>query len=176
MADLRLPDLNKVLIAGRLTRDPELRYTAGNIPLCKLGIANSRYYKKQDGTRAEETTFVDVTCWRGMAEYVGERLKKGRPVLVEGRLRYDSWEDKNTGQTRSRIEIQADRVTPLDWEDNSPGGGGGGGGGYGGGSRGGGGYGGGDEGYGGGGGGGDYGRGPQPREIEEPVPEDDIPF
>ena len=178
MADLRLPDLNKVIIAGRLTNDPDLRYTSGNIPLCKLRIANTRYYKKQDGSRAEETTFVDATCWRGMAEYVGERLKKGRPVLIEGRLKFDSWEDKTTGQTRTKVEISADRVSPLDWEDNASGGGRGGGGASGGGGYGGGGYG------GGGGGGGDHGggggqpdrSGPQPREIEEPIPDDDIPF
>jgi single-strand DNA-binding protein len=187
MADLRVPDLNKVIIAGRLTNDPDLRYTSGNVPLCKLRIANTRYFKKKDGSRGEDTCFVDATCWSGMAEYVGERLKKGRPVIVEGRLKFDSWEDKTTGQTRTKVEIHAERVVPLDWEEGGAGGGGrssggGGGGGYGGDSGGGGGYGGGGEsggGYGGGGGsygGGGGGRPPQPREIEEPIPEDDIPF
>jgi single-strand DNA-binding protein len=151
MSDLRVPDLNRVLIAGRLTRDPELRYTASGLAYCRVGIANTRYYKGKDGGRNEETTFVDVTVWDKQAEWIGERLRKGRPVLVEGRLRTSEWEDKSTGQKRSRIEIQAQRVTPLDWDE------------------------------------GDRPGAPQanravaapapaPRVIEEPIPEDDIPF
>jgi single-strand DNA-binding protein len=201
MADLRLPDLNKVFIAGRLTRDPELRYTQSNMAYCKLGLANTRYYKGKDGNRNEETLFVDVTVWGQPAEWIGERLKKGRAVIVEGRLRSSEWEDKETGQKRSRMEINADRVTPLEWdEDRSGGGARGGGGGYAGAAAGaaasggyrdepgpgasGGGYGGppgpGDSGggYGGGAYGGSPGQAPrpQPRVIEEPIPEDDIPF
>lgn len=101
-----------------------------------------------------------------MAEFVGERLKKGRPVIVEGRLKSDSWEDKATGQKRTKIEIAAQRISPLDWDENSRGGSGGGGN------------------YAAGGGGGYGGESnrpssssaPAPREIEEPIPEDDIPF
>lgn len=141
MSDLRVPDLNKVIIAGRLTSDPELKYTASGVALCKLRIANTRYYKKKDGSRAEETCFVDATLWDKQAEWVGERLKKGRPVLVEGRLKTDQWEDKATGQKRSKIEISAQRVTPLDWDEDS------------------------------------RREAPKdPRPIEEPIPEDDIPF
>lgn len=150
MSDLRLPDLNKVIIAGRLTRDPELRYTANNQAICRFGLANSRYFKKKDGSRGEDTVFVDVSVWDKQAEYVGERLKKGRPVLVEGRLRSDQWDDKSTGQKRTKIEVVAIRVVPLDWEDggapSGPGSGSG------------------------------YGNAPSPRVIEEPIPEDDIPF
>lgn len=186
MADLRVPDLNKILIAGRLTRDPELRYTQTNMALCKLGVANTRYYKGKDGNRNEETLFVDVTCWGATAEWVGERLKKGRAVLIEGRLRSSEWEDRETGQKRSRMEINADRVVPLEWDEDR--GGGSRGGGYSGasaaaapaaGSYGG-------EPSPGGYGGGAYGGSPssspgaaprpQPRVIEEPIPEDDIPF
>ena len=97
MSDLRMPDLNKVLLAGRLTRDPELRYTGANVPFCKMGLAVSRIYRTKDGERREETVFVDVTAWRGTAEYCGERLRKGNPVLVEGRLRSSEWEDKENG-------------------------------------------------------------------------------
>lgn len=161
MADLRVPDLNVVYIAGRLTRDPELRYTPSGLAVCNVGIANTRYYKKQDGSRGEEATFVNAVVWDKQAEWVGEKLKKGRPVLVEGSLRSDAWEDKNTGQKRTKLEINARRITPLDWDDNY-------GGGQGGGGRG--------EGGGGGYGGGQGGGGPRPREIEEPLPEDDIPF
>jgi single-strand DNA-binding protein len=166
MSDLRLPDLNKVLIAGRLTRDPELKYISSGRAVCRLSIANSRYYKDKNGERKEDTSFVDATVWDKMAEYVGERLKKGRPVLIEGRIKSDSWEDKTSGQKRTKIEIAAQRVTPLDWDDDGRGGGGGGGSTSGG-------------SYGGGGGYGDSGRSsqaPAPREIEEPIPEDDIPF
>jgi single-strand DNA-binding protein len=173
MADLRVPDLNKVIIAGRLTRDPELKYISSGRAVCRVSIANSQYFKGKDGERRESTTFVDVTLWDKQAEWIGERLKKGRPVLVEGRLKSDSWEDKATGQKRSKIEISGQRLTPLDWDDDNRGSGGGGGGNYGGG--GGGNY--------GGGGGGNYGGGqsaaperPAPRPIEEPIPEDDIPF
>lgn len=156
MSDLRVPDLNQVIIAGRLTRDPELRYIASGMALCKLAVANTRYFKRKDGERGEETTFVDVTLWDKQAEWAGERLKKGRPVLVEGRLKTDQWEDKSTGQKRSRLDILARRVVPLDWEDSDRGSGGGGGGGYG--QR------------------PVSERSPAPREIEEPIPEDDIPF
>lgn len=146
MADLRMPDLNKVFMAGRLTRDPELKYIQSGTALCKLGLANSRKYKAKDGSQREETLFVDVTCWGRTAEFVGENFRKGRPVMVEGRLKSDEWEDKNTGQKRTKIEITADRVQSLDWEDR------------------------------GGGGGGSRQAAVQPRAIEEPIPEDDIPF
>ena len=164
MSDLRVPDLNNVVIAGRLTRDPELKYISSGRAVCKVTIANSRFYKDKNGERKEDTSFVDATVWDKMAEFVGERLKKGRPVIVEGRLKSDSWEDKATGQKRTKIEIAAQRISPLDWDENSRGGSGGGGN------------------YGGGGSyGGESNRpsassAPAPREIEEPIPEDDIPF
>jgi len=171
MSDLRVPDLNKVLIAGRLTHDPDLKYISSGRAVCRIRIANSRYYRSKEGERKEDSTFVDVSMWDKQAEWVGEKLKKGRPVLVEGRLKSDMWDDKTTGQKRSKIEIVALRVTPLDWDEDGRGGGGGGGN-YGGSGSGGGNYG------GGGGYGGDSGRSsaPAPREIEEPIPEDDIPF
>lgn len=160
MSELRVPDLNHVFIAGRITRDPELRYISGsNTPYCRLGIANTRYFRdKNTGERKEETCFVDVTVWGAQAEFVGERLKKGRPVLVEGRLRSSEWEDQATGQRRTRIGITATRVNPLDWDDSGSYSGGGGGGGSSHAAP--------------SGGGGDR----APREIEEPIPEDDIPF
>lgn len=142
MSDLRMPDLNRVFLAGRLTRDPELRYLPSGTPLCKMGLAVSRFYKTQDGERREETLFINVTAWRGTAEFCGERLKKGRPIIVEGRLKSDEWEDKNTGQKRTSIEVHADRIQQLDWDES----------------------------------GGGQSPKPKPREIEEPVPEDDIPF
>ena len=142
MADLRMPDLNKVFLAGNMTRDPELRYIPSGAAVCEMGLAVSRKYRTKDGELREETLFINVTCWGKTAEFVGENFKKGRAVVVEGRLKSDSWEDKNTGQKRTKIEVTADRVQSLEWEDRE------------GGAR----------------------TKPAPRPIEEPVPEDDIPF
>ncbi len=153
MSDLRLPDLNKVTLAGRLTRDPELRYLPSGLALCKMGLASSRFFKSKDGEKKEETLFINVTVWDKMAEFCGQNYKKGRPLLIEGRLKSDDWEDKTTGQKRSQIEITAVRVQALDWEDR------------GGAPRG-----------SAGGGQPDQSGKPSPRMIEEPIPEDDIPF
>jgi len=150
MSDFKMPDINKVTLAGRLTRDPELRYTPQGTALCKLGLAVSRTYKGRDGEKKEETLFVDVTVWEKTAEYCGQRLKQGRPILVEGKLRSDSWEDKATGQKRTKIEVQGMRIQELDWEDR--------------------------------GGGAPRSSGPRPapapdtHTMDEPPPEDDIPF
>lgn len=118
MSDLRIPDLNTITIAGRLTRDPELKYVSGGRAVCEVSIANSRHYKDKSGEKKEETTFINATIWDKFAEYVGEKLRKGRPIIVEGRLKSESWEDKTTGQKRSKVYIAAQRITPLDW-DNS---------------------------------------------------------
>lgn len=128
MADLRMPDLNKVILAGNLTRDPELRFLPSGMAICKLGLASNRRYRSKDGENKEETLFVNATCWGKTAEFVGESFKKGRAVLIEGRLHMNEWEDKTTGQKRSTIEINADRVQSLSWEDRGgPGGASGGG-------------------------------------------------
>lgn len=111
MSDLRMPDLNTVIVAGRLARDPELRYTSQNVPYCKFSIAVSRKFREK-----EETVFLNVTTWQKTAEYVGNNLRKGRPVLVTGRLTSNEWEDR-TGQKRSQVELTADRVESLDWDD-----------------------------------------------------------
>ena len=157
MADLRMPDTNIVIMAGRLTRDPDLRYTSTNRPFCKIGIACSRHYRTKDGERREDTTFVDGTLWDRQAEFVGENLKKGRAVMVEGRLQTSSWEDRDSGQKRSKLELNIMRLQQLEWDDNRGGQGGGGG----------------SASTGGGGGG--QSRGGQD-EPNEPVPDDDIPF
>lgn len=166
MADLRMPDVNRVLLAGRLTSDPELKYLPSGTPVCEMRLAADRRYKTRDGEQREDTLFVNVKVWARTAEICGEQLSKGRPVLVEGRLTSDSWEDKNTGQKRFKIEIVADRVHFLDWGDRAGGSGGGGGGG----GR--------QGGYSGGQGSGGQRSGGGRRDDyqSEPVPEDDIPF
>lgn len=113
MADLRLPSLNRVLIAGRLTRDPELRYTPSGTAVCNLRLASSRRYKDRSGEWQDDATFVNVVAWSRTAENCGEYLKKGSAVLVEGRLQSRSWETED-GQKRSVVEINAIRVEFLD--------------------------------------------------------------
>lgn len=116
MADLRIPDLNKVFLAGRLTRDPDLRYIPSGTAVCELGMAVSRKYRDKQGELQEDTVFVNVTCWAKTAEYVGENYKKGRPVMVEGRLKSDEWETQGK-EKRNKLTVTADRVQALDWED-----------------------------------------------------------
>ena len=124
MSDLRMPDLNRVILAGRLTSDPELKYLPSGLPMCKLRLAVSRVYKGRDGDKKEDTMFINLTVWDKYAEFCNDRLKKGRPVLVEGRLTSNDWEDKATGQKRSMIELRVDRIQQLDWDDRGGEGGG----------------------------------------------------
>ncbi len=113
MSDLRVPSINNVTIAGRLARDVELKHTSAGKPYAKTCIVNSRRYKSGDESK-EISTFVDVTAWGMQAEWLAE-LGKGRPVIVEGHLTQNEWTDKASGEVRKRIEINAERVTPLDW-------------------------------------------------------------
>lgn len=110
MSDLRMPDLNNVTLAGRLTRDPELRALPNAVFVCKFGLAVSRKYKNKD-----ETLFINATAWQKLAEFCGQSLHKGDPVIVEGRLRCEEWDDKNTGQKRTSFEVQVNRVQMLSW-------------------------------------------------------------
>ena len=109
---LRLLQLNDVRLVGRLTRDPEVRYTPRGQAVCRLDIAVNRRYKDSTGEWREEATFAPVTVWREAAERCRERLKKGSAVYVEGRLRSSTWETKD-GQKRSGIEVEAYRLQFL---------------------------------------------------------------
>ncbi len=113
MADIRLPELNKVILTGRLTRDPELRRTAADRAVTRMGTATNRRYKARDGEWKEMTTFVNVVVWGRQAETCAEYLRKGSAVFVEGWLNSRSWETQD-GQKRNTIEVQADRVQFLD--------------------------------------------------------------
>ena len=111
--------LNKVMLIGRLTRDPELRYTPGGTAVCQLALATNRYGQDQaTGERREFTDYHDVVVWnqgqRKLAELCGQYLGKGRLVYVEGRLQTRSWDDKDTGQKRYRTEVNANDVQFLD--------------------------------------------------------------
>jgi single-strand DNA-binding protein len=108
-----MANLNRVLLIGNLTRDPEVRYTPKGTPVTEIGLAVNRIYSGEDGEKKEETTFVDVTLWARQAEIAGQYLKKGRPVFIEGRLQLDTWDDKQTGQKRSRLRVVAENIQLL---------------------------------------------------------------
>ena len=108
-----MANLNRVLLIGNLTRDPEVRYTPKGTPVTEIGLAVNRVYSGEDGEKKEEVTFVDVTLWARQAEVAGQYLKKGRPVFIEGRLQLDSWDDKQTGQKRSRLRVVAENLQLL---------------------------------------------------------------
>ena len=108
-----MANLNRVLLIGNLTRDPDLRYTPKGTAVTEISLAVSRIYSGEDGERKEETTFVDVTLWARLAEIAGQYLKKGRPVFVEGRLQLDTWDDKQTGQKRSKLRVVAENIQLL---------------------------------------------------------------
>jgi single-strand DNA-binding protein len=124
-----MANLNKVMLMGNLTRDPEVRYTPKGTAVAELGLAINRVYTADNNEKREETTFVDVTLWGRTAEIAGEYLKKGRPVFIEGRLQLDTWDDKQTGQKRSKLKVVGEAMQLMGSRGGAEGGGGGGGGG-----------------------------------------------
>ena len=123
-----MASFNKVILMGNLTRDPQVKRTPAGQAVTELGLAvNRTWWDKQANQKKEETTFVDVTLWGRDAEVAGEYLSKGRPVLIEGRLQLDSWEDKQTGQKRSKLRVVCERMQMLGGRGEGGGGGGGGG-------------------------------------------------
>jgi len=114
--------LNKVFLMGNLTFDPELRYTPSGSTVTDLRMATSRIWTGKDGERKEETLFIDVTVWERQAENCCQYLKKGSQVHIEGSLKMDTWDDKTTGEKRSKIKVQADRVQFLDRRGDAGGG------------------------------------------------------
>jgi single-strand DNA-binding protein len=117
---------NRVILVGNLTRDPELRYTPSGTPVCDIGLAVNDKRKNPNGEWVEETTFVDVTLWARTAEVASEYLGKGSQVLIEGRLKLDSWE--TDGQKRSKLKVVGEKLQMLGAPRGAAGGGGGGGG------------------------------------------------
>ena len=109
-----MANFNKVILAGNLTRDPELRYTPKGVAIAKFGLAINRSWKTETGEVREEVTFVDIDAFGKQAETIGQYLKKGRPILVEGRLKLDQWDDKQTGQKRSRLGVVLEGFQFLD--------------------------------------------------------------
>jgi single-strand DNA-binding protein len=117
---IRLPEQNHVTLVGRLTRDPDLRYTPKGDAVCSFGLAINRSFKNSSGEWQKETSFVPIVVWRDTAVRCNERLKKGFPVYVNGRLKSRSWEDKE-GKRHSVIEVQAQRIQFLQLSDSEEG-------------------------------------------------------
>jgi single-strand DNA-binding protein len=117
---------NRVIVAGNLTRDPELRYTPKGSAVAGFGLAVNRTWKTETGETKEEVSFIDVEAWGRQAEVIAQYMRKGRPLLVEGRLKQDTWEDKNTHQKVSKIKVVLEGFTFIDSNrPEGPGGGGG---------------------------------------------------
>ncbi|MGO9204314.1 MAG: single-stranded DNA-binding protein [Limisphaerales bacterium] len=109
-----MANFNKVILAGNLTRDPELRYTPKGTAIVRFGLAINRTWKSETGEMKEEVTFVDVDAFGRQAEVIGQYMKKGRPFLVEGRLKLDQWEDKNTHQKQSKLRVVLEGFSFID--------------------------------------------------------------
>jgi len=119
-----MASFNKVIIAGNLTRDPELRYTPKGTAVARITLAVNRTFSSEGGEKKEEVSFVDVDVWGRQAEVIAQYMKKGRPLLVEGRLKQDTWEDKNTKQKQSKLKVVLESFSFIDSGGNRGEGGG----------------------------------------------------
>ncbi|MFO1501257.1 MAG: single-stranded DNA-binding protein [Verrucomicrobiota bacterium] len=120
-----MANYNKVILIGNLTRDPELRYTPKGVAIAKLGLAVKRSWRDANSSEMkEEVTFVDIDAFGKQAETIGQYMKKGRPIMIEGRLKLDTWEDKQTNQKRSKLGVVLESFQFLDYRGAEDGGGG----------------------------------------------------
>ena len=118
-----MANFNKVILAGNLTRDPELRYTPKGLAIAKIGIAVNRQWRTETGEQKEEVTFVDVDAFGKQAETLGQYMRKGSPILIEGRLLLDQWDDKQTGQKRRKLGVVVEGFQFLGGGQRNDGGG-----------------------------------------------------
>jgi single-strand DNA-binding protein len=109
-----MASFNKVILAGNLTRDPELRYTPKGTAVARITLAVNRTWRSESGENKEEVSFVDVEAWGRQGEVIAQYMKKGRPLLVEGRLKQDTWEDKNTHQKQSKLKVVLESFSFID--------------------------------------------------------------
>ncbi len=121
-----MANFNKVYLIGNLTRDPELRVTPKGTAICQFGIAVNRQFKDESGAMRDDTTFVDIEAWGKQGETISKYCQKGRPLFVEGRLKLDQWEDKTSGQKRSKMKVVLENFQFLGSGQRDGGGGGGG--------------------------------------------------
>ena len=122
-----MPNLNKVMLMGNLTRDPEIKYTPKGTAIANFGIAINRVFTPEGGEKREEVTFIDLEAWGRTAEVIGEYFKKGKPIFIEGRLKLDSWDDKTTGKKMSKLRVVVESFEFLGSREGGGGGGEGGG-------------------------------------------------
>lgn len=109
-----MASFNRVILVGNLCRDPQTKFTTGGTAICELSLAvNRQWVDKATNQKKDEVTFVEVTLWGRTAEIAGQYLAKGRPVLIEGRLTLDQWDDKETGQKRSKLKVTGESMTML---------------------------------------------------------------
>lgn len=109
-----MANFNKVILAGNLTRDPELRYTPKGSAIAKFGLAVNRTWKTESGETKEEVSFIDIDAFGRQAEVIAQYMRKGHPLLLEGRLRLDTWEDKNTHQKQSKLKVVLEGFSFID--------------------------------------------------------------
>jgi single-strand DNA-binding protein len=115
-----MPNLNQVNLIGHITRDPESRFTPQGTQVVDLGLAINRVWKDSSGQKQEETTFVDITLWSRTAEVAAEYCHKGDPLFVSGRLHLDTWDDKQTGQKRSKLKVVGEQIQLLGSRQQAP--------------------------------------------------------
>jgi single-strand DNA-binding protein len=108
-----MASFNRVILAGNLTRDPQLSYTPSNVPVCEIGLATNRKFRDKDGNQREEVCFVDLQAFGRTAEMINQYFQKGRPILVEGRLRYREWTNKE-GQKRNKLDVMVENFAFID--------------------------------------------------------------
>lgn len=113
-----MSNLNRVLLTGNLTDDPNLKYVGDNTPVCNFALAANRHYRNRQGEQQQEVCFVDCEAWGHTAEVIHQRLSKGRPLLIEGRLRLDRWKTK-AGENRSKLRVVAERFHFIDRKDDA---------------------------------------------------------
>ena len=123
-----MASFNKVLLMGNLTRDPQLKYLPSQTAVAEFGIACNRKFRTAQGEDREEVTFVDVSAFGKQAEVLNQYMTKGKPIFIEGRLKYDTWEDKQGGGKRSKLTVVVENFQFVGGRDGGGGGGGGGGG------------------------------------------------
>lgn len=119
-----MASFNRVILMGNLTREPELRYLPNNTAVCEFGIATNRRYRDRDGNQKEDVCFVDVSAFGRQGETINQYMSKGRPILIEGHLKFDSWTGQD-GQKRSRLSVVVDNFQFVGGRGDAPGGGGG---------------------------------------------------
>ncbi len=116
---IRVPEINTATIAGRLSRDGELKYTPQGTAVLEFTVAVSRRIKGRDGSTREETGYFDCVCFGNLATAISDQLTRGKAVYIDGRLQHDEWEDRTSGQKRSRIRVVANRLQFLEWDDEA---------------------------------------------------------